>query len=90
MAELDTESADAILSASGCTMCHATTEKKIGPSWVDIAGKYNDPEIALPLLSNRVRNGSSGVWGQIPMMATPATTISDADLAAIVNWILAR
>ena len=40
-------------------------------------------------LFEKVRNGGSGVWGQVPMMAHPADKISDDDLKAAIHWILA-
>jgi cytochrome c len=37
-------------------------------------------------LVEKVKNGGSGVWGQIPM--TPNPQVPDPDLHAIVKWIL--
>ena len=38
------------------------------------------------LLVGRVKNGSSGVWGDVPMPGNAA--IADDDIRVIVNWIL--
>ncbi len=38
-------------------------------------------------LIDKVKKGGAGVWGPIPMPPHPA--ISDADLKAMVDWILA-
>ena len=39
-------------------------------------------------LSAKVRQGSKGVWGPLPMAPTPADKISDTDLKAVVGWLL--
>ena len=36
----------------------------------------------------KVKNGSQGVWGNVPM--PPNTTVPDADVNALVKWILAE
>ncbi len=75
---------------AGCAICHAVDRKGIGPSYQEIAAKYKGDAKAAGLLAQRVRKGSSGVWGQVPMAATPPDRLSDADLNAVVAWILAR
>lgn len=41
------------------------------------------------MLDDKVRNGGSGNWGQVPMMPHGADKISDDDLKAAISWILA-
>lgn len=81
---------EAISRKAGCAICHAVDKKGIGPSYQEIATKYKGNAKAADLLAQRVRKGSSGVWGQVPMAATPPDRLSDADLKAVVAWILAR
>jgi cytochrome c len=38
------------------------------------------------MLERKVRNGGAGVWGDIPMPPNPA--VPDAELQAIVQWVL--
>ena len=38
------------------------------------------------MLTGRVKNGTSGAWGDVPMPANAA--IADDDIRVIVNWIL--
>ena len=78
----------AIATKAGCTVCHATDKKLLGPSWHDIAAKYKGQADAVTALSAKVRQGSKGVWGPLPMAPTPAEKISDADLKAVVGWLL--
>jgi cytochrome c len=69
----------------GCTACHAIDHKVVGPSFKDVAAKYQGKDVEATLVE-KVKNGGSGVWGQIPM--TPNPQVPDADLHAIVKWIL--
>jgi cytochrome c len=70
----------------GCTACHAADHKVIGPSFKEVAAKYRGKDVEATLVE-KVKNGGSGVWGQVPM--TPNPQVPDQDLHAIVKWILA-
>lgn len=78
----------AISTQAGCAVCHAADKKVIGPSWHDIAAKYKGQADAVAVLSDKVRKGGKGVWGPLPMAPNDAKKISDADLKAVVAWIL--
>ena len=73
--------------SNGCTACHATASKLVGPSFRDIAGRYAKAPDAEATLAGRIRAGGTGVWGQVPMPAQPQ--VKDAELKSIVQWILA-
>ena len=73
---------------AGCTTCHAADKPLLGPSWQAIAGKYKGQANAAALLADRVRKGGVNVWGKLPMPPTPADKLSDADLKALVSWVL--
>jgi cytochrome c len=60
-------------------------KKIVGPSYKDVAAKYAGDSAAAAKLQQKVKNGSSGVWGAIPM---PPNNVPDADLKAMVEWIL--
>lgn len=72
--------------ASGCTACHSPDKKLIGPSFNDIAAKYRGNKGAEVELIKKVKAGSKGVWGNIPM--TPNAHVKDEDIKAMVQWIL--
>jgi len=76
-----------LISGSDCLACHAPDAKLIGPSFKEIAGRYDETPDNLKLLAGRVKTGSSGVWGPIPMTAHPGN--SDADLQAMVSYMFA-
>jgi len=79
-----------IASAAGCSNCHALDHKVLGPSYQDIAARYSGDADAAAEVAARLRHGSRGVWGPLGMQSVTATELSDADLAAIVAWILSQ
>jgi cytochrome c len=79
---------DAISKKAGCAVCHAVDKKGVGPSYKEIAAKYKGDANAAAVLAERVRKGSKGVWGQVPMPPTPAARLSDAEPKAVVDWLL--
>ncbi|MCB1801807.1 MAG: c-type cytochrome [Gammaproteobacteria bacterium] len=84
-----TSTADqAIAQANGCTACHQVDVKLVGPAYKEVAARYRGEAGAREMLIDKVRKGGMGVWGQIPM--PPNSTISDADLAAVIDWVLAN
>jgi cytochrome c len=69
-----------------CFACHTTDKKMVGPAYKDVAAKYRADKDAPKKLAEKVKKGSQGVWGNIPM--PPNTTVPDADVNALVKWIL--
>jgi len=69
-----------------CLACHQTDKKLVGPSYQEVAAKYKDQADAPATLAKKIKEGGVGVWGQIPMPPNP--TVPDADLSALVTWIL--
>ena len=57
--------------ASDCTGCHQVDRKIIGPSYADVAAKYDNSEANVTMLAQKVIAGGVGVWGEIPMSAHP-------------------
>ena len=77
-----------LLQQHNCLACHAVDQKRVGPAYKDVAAKYKGQADAVAVLSAKIRHGGTGNWGQIPMPPHPADKISDADLKAVVEWIL--
>ena len=71
---------------NACTACHAVDKKLVGPSYKDVAAKYRSDKGAEAKLIEKVKKGGTGVWGQVPMPPNP--TVPDADLQALVKWVL--
>jgi S-disulfanyl-L-cysteine oxidoreductase SoxD len=77
----------ALLTSNSCTACHGMVSKMVGPGFAEVAAKYKDKADAVDYLSAKIKNGGVGVWGGIPMPAQ--AQLSDADAAAIAQWIAA-
>lgn len=71
---------------ANCMACHAVATRMVGPSFDDVGERYRGRPGAAELLVGRVKNGTSGVWGDVPMPGNAA--IADDDIRVIVNWIL--
>lgn len=70
-----------------CTTCHVLKgPKTIGPSYAEVAKKYAGQKDAAARMEERVKKGSTGVWGQVPM--PPNAAVPEADVKALVKWIL--
>ena len=80
---------DEALGKAGCVACHAQDKKLVGPAFKEIAAKYRGQKDAAVQLADKVRKGGKGVWGPIPMPASGPDKISDADLKAALDWVLA-
>ncbi|REG84523.1 c-type cytochrome [Algoriphagus antarcticus] len=73
------------LKASDCTSCHMVERKIVGPSYAEVAAKYESTEENINMLAQKVVNGGVGVWGEIPMPAHPTVSLEDAkDMVAYV------
>lgn len=69
-----------------CFACHAVDKKVVGPAYKDVAAKYRGDKNAPEKLFEKVKKGGAGVWGPVPM--PPNAQVPDADIKALVHWIL--
>lgn len=74
-----------LIGKSDCLTCHKVREKLIGPSYADVAAKYDNTEANIQLLAGKIIKGGKGVWGEVPM--TPHPQISEADAEQMVKYI---
>ena len=72
--------------ANGCMTCHQIDKKVLGPAYKEVAAKYRGNAGAEAMLVKKVKDGGKGVWGE--MVMPPNAHVKDADIAAIVKWIL--
>ncbi|MBS0569532.1 MAG: c-type cytochrome [Proteobacteria bacterium] len=79
--------APALIQKYGCVACHSADRKIVGPAFRDVAAKFKGHADAVATLTRAVRGGSTGVWGSVPM--PPQAGPTDAELAGIIEWILA-
>lgn len=76
----------ALINQNDCPSCHMVERKIVGPSYADVAAKYETTDANVELLANRVIEGSVGEWGEIPMPAHP--NLSKEDAQQMVKYVL--
>lgn len=72
--------------AADCESCHKEFEASVGPSYAEVAEYYKDNEEATAILTKKIREGGSGVWGDVAMAAHP--NIEKEELEEMVRYIL--
>ena len=82
---LPAQADEALAKKHNCLACHAVDKKLVGPAYKDIAKKYKGQNAAAQL-QQKVKKGSQGVWGPVPM--PPNAAVPDADIKKLVDWIL--
>ena len=85
---IPTQASEELAKKHNCLVCHTVDKKVIGPSYKEVAAKYRADKGADAKMFDKVKKGGQGVWGQIPM--PPNATVPDADLKALVKWILSQ
>jgi cytochrome c len=83
-----TQDAAKLAQEKACMACHQTDRKVVGPSYKEVAARYAGQKDAEAKLAKKVREGGSGVWGQVPM--PPNTTVTEKDALVLVKWILSQ
>jgi cytochrome c len=71
---------------SNCLVCHQQAAKAVGPSWNDIAKKYQGDTKAPAMLAQKIKNGGAGNWGAVPM--PPHPNLKDNEANALAQWAL--
>ncbi len=76
----------ALAQQQNCMSCHSVTRTFMGPALRDVASKYSARPEAQTYLAHKIMEGSSGVWGMVPMPAN--TQLSPGQAAMLASWIL--
>ena len=77
--------AAALMVKGKCVSCHLPATKLVGPSFLQVAEKYqNDPEAA-EFLVRKIVSGGVGVWGAVPM--PPNFGVTETEAAAILKYV---
>ena len=71
--------------AKNCMSCHTFDKKIVGPSYKDVAAKRKAEKGADVALAGKIKNGSKGEWGMVPM---PPNNVTEAEAATLAKWIL--
>jgi cytochrome c len=77
--------AEALAKAKGCFACHAVNAKQVGPAFKDVAKKYAGKPDAVAHLSERIKKGGVGEWGNVPM---PPQNVTDEEAKKLAEWVL--
>mgnify|MGYP000744468695 CR=1 FL=1 len=83
---LPAKASDELAKKHMCMTCHTVDKKLVGPAYKEVAAKYASDKAAETKLFDKVKKGGVGTWGQIPM--PPNEKVPDADVKAMVKWIL--
>lgn len=76
-----------LINSSDCAACHNQTLKTVGPSYLDIAQRYQNTEGTINRLADKIIDGGTGVWGEANM--TPHPTLDRKQAESMVRYILA-
>lgn len=74
-----------LLKSKGCVACHGMETKLVGPGFREIAARHASRDGGVAYLAGRMRSGSTGAWGAIPMPPQPLT---EAEAATIAQWLM--
>ena len=69
-----------------CLSCHGVEKRLVGPAFDEVRSRYHGQPGAEARLLEKVRRGSSGAWGPLPMPPNP--DLSEADARSLIGWIL--
>ena len=76
----------ALVKGSDCFSCHKINEKSIGPTYMNVANRYDDTEGNIAMLAQKVIKGGNGVWGDQNMSAHPQVSLDEAK--AMIKYVL--
>jgi len=72
--------------ARACLACHQVDSKRVGPPLAGVARRYAGQSEAARYLAGKIRGGSRGAWGSVPMPAQ--TQVSEAEALQLAQWVL--
>jgi len=76
------EEGKALVEGADCLACHKINETMIGPAYQDVAAKYENTPENVDMLADKIINGTSGVWGNVPMAPHNGLSKENAKLMA--------
>lgn len=81
------QDAETLYNTKACVACHKIDMRVVGPSYKEVAAKYAGQDGAVDMLAGKIKNGSQGVWGPIPM---PANAVTDEEAKILAEWIMTQ
>lgn len=71
-----------LIKNSDCKACHMDDAKIIGPAYQEVAARYEANDSTITYLANKIIQGGSGNWGEVPMTPHPQHTQEEAEKMA--------
>ncbi len=78
-------SAAALAQKYTCVACHGMENKIVGPGFREVSNKYAGAADATAYLAGKIKAGSAGVWGNVPM---PPQQLSEAEARLLAQWLV--
>ncbi len=79
------QASEELAKSKNCSTCHSVERKIVGPSYKDITAKRAGEKGAVAALAGKIKNGSKGEWGPVPMQPN---AVSDAEAESLAKWVL--
>lgn len=76
---------DNLLKTKACLACHSVENKLVGPAYKEVAAKRAGEADAQAVVAGHIKNGSSGVYGPIPM---PPNAVTEEEANLIAEWVM--
>lgn len=76
---------ETLFKSKPCAACHSVDAKLVGPALKEVAAKYAGTDGAVELLAGRIKNGTQGNWGAMPM---PPNPVSEEEAKILAEWVL--
>ena len=74
------------IAGNDCLTCHQVNGKSVGPSYTQIANRYENNQGNVENLANKIIKGGRGLWGHNVM--TPHPTVTEPQAQAMARYIL--
>jgi len=81
-----TSDIEKLVTSKLCLACHQVAHASVGPQYINVALKYRDRADAVDYLKGKLKTGSTGVWGEVPM--PPQIAVNDQEADTIIRAIL--
>jgi cytochrome c551/c552/cytochrome c553 len=69
-----------------CLGCHGVDKRLVGPAFTEVAARYKGDSGSEARLVEKLRKGSSGVWGAMVMPPNP--DLAEGEARALIRWII--
>ncbi|MEM7281618.1 MAG: c-type cytochrome [Pseudomonadota bacterium] len=84
---------DSFVERAGCVQCHGAANQGTGPSFDEIAQRYEGSDSDRAQMRETVLNGGSGNWSKVTggkAMPPYSNLLSAEEVDALIDWVLAR